>query len=134
MGKFFSNPLLCEFEENEITKLRLLEDFLYQTNDGDIITVPKGFISDGASIPQCFWSFFKSATSFDNLRCGLIHDWLCYSGQKNRDEGIKPRYNWKETHMIFKDALKDSDVSYFKREQMYWAVYLNWLCNPKLKF
>jgi hypothetical protein len=37
-------------------KIELLNDFRYRDSKNDIWKAPKGYVSDGASIPQVFWS------------------------------------------------------------------------------
>ena len=48
----------------------VLEDFKYKD-----IVVPKGFTSDGASIPRIFWSFYPPNRT-DYLPAAILHDYL----------------------------------------------------------
>lgn len=58
---------------------RLEQDFSYEVGDkgtGKVITVPKGFETDGASVPQFLWSLFPAWGSYS--RAAVIHDLLCH--------------------------------------------------------
>lgn len=52
---------------------KLEKDFNFLSSKG-LITVPKGFITDGASIPKVFWSIFSPFGEY--FKAALIHDWL----------------------------------------------------------
>ncbi|RYD62768.1 MAG: DUF1353 domain-containing protein, partial [Verrucomicrobiaceae bacterium] len=58
---------------------RVEQDFTYEVGDkgsGRYITVPKGFVTDGASVPQFLWSLFPAWGSYS--RAAVIHDLLCH--------------------------------------------------------
>jgi hypothetical protein len=44
------------------------------------ITVPKGFITNGADIPRLLWSFIPPNKS-DLMPAVIVHDYLCYIEQ-----------------------------------------------------
>lgn len=46
--------------------------------------IPKGFKSDGASIPRFFWSFFPPFRS-EYLSACVIHDYLCEKANSRAD-------------------------------------------------
>ena len=52
---------------------KLVEDF----NAGGV-TVPSGFVTDGASVPRLFWSFFNPAGEL--FEAAIVHDYL-YAGR-----------------------------------------------------
>lgn len=58
---------------------KLTADFRFYSSKG-LITVPKGFITDGASIPKMFWSIFAPFGQY--FQSALIHDWLYSSNNK----------------------------------------------------
>lgn len=51
-------------------KFKLLEDINYKD-----VTVPKGYRTDGASVPRIFWSLFPPNRT-DYLPAAIIHDYL----------------------------------------------------------
>lgn len=52
-------------------KFLLIEDFIFGN-----ITVPKGYITNGADIPRMFWSLIPPSKS-DILPAVILHDYLC---------------------------------------------------------
>jgi len=52
-------------------KFKVLKDFYYKN-----IKIPKGYISDGATIPRIFWIFYPPNRT-DYLPCAILHDYLC---------------------------------------------------------
>lgn len=107
--KNFITPLLTQKISDD--DFELISDFVYRVSDTHFITVPKGFRTDGASIPRAFWStvghpfeeYFESA---------VIHDYLYRKGigtKKNADK-------------IFLQAMTDQGVNPIKRKIMYYAV------------
>lgn len=90
----------------------LLEDYYYEVN-GYIIKVPKGFITDLASVPRIFWSIFPPFG--DYTAAAIVHDYL-YSKENNT--GI----NRTLADKIFLFIMKELGVCLFKRTAMYKAV------------
>lgn len=57
----------------------------YKSSDGKmIVTVPKGFETDFASIPFLFWIFFPPIGIW--LKAAVVHDYLYRTGKKSRKE------------------------------------------------
>ncbi|RYF18866.1 MAG: DUF1353 domain-containing protein [Oxalobacteraceae bacterium] len=55
------------------------QNFTYEVGDkgsGRVITVPAGFQTDGASVPQFLWAMFPAWGSYS--RAAVIHDLLCH--------------------------------------------------------
>lgn len=74
-----------EFTVSEL-RFRLREDMVVEIKfvDGQVLTivVPKGFVSDGASVP---WFFWKIVPPFGNyLRAAVVHDYLYRVGCLSR--------------------------------------------------
>ena len=97
------------------------------------VTVPKGFITDMASVPRACWMFIAP---FDVARAAVIHD-LLYKNIRQY------RWNWREDKIrepklelerifrakeisdkIFLCAMNDSEpeVPSYKKNPAYWAV------------
>ena len=97
------------------------------------VTVPKGFVTDMASLPRACWMFIAP---FDVARAAVIHD-LLYKNIRQY------RWNWREDKIrepklelerifrakeisdkIFLCAMNDSEpeVPTYKKNPAYWAV------------
>ena len=74
------------------------------------ITVPPGFISDGASIPRPFWNILRPWGK--HARAAVLHDWLYFTG-----EFPKETADW-----IFLVVMEAIGVTWWKRRTMYRAV------------
>lgn len=77
---------------------------------GVVIEVPRGFITDFASVPRIpvvYWLLGDTAH-----KAAVIHD-LCY----RRPDITKT--SRKEADMIFRDAMKESGVALWRAEAMY---------------
>jgi hypothetical protein len=79
------------------------------------ITVPAGFLTDGASIPRIFWSIFSPTGSY--FEAAVIHDYL-YSKASNWyiDRAM--------ADTIFHDAMKEIGVGWLTRRTIHRAVRL----------
>lgn len=90
---------------------KLLEDF-----DWYGITVPKGFITDFASIPRAFWSILNPVGKIKPA--ALVHDFI-YSKRGKLDDRTLSR---KDCDKIFLKIMKTVGLSWFKRTTAYNAV------------
>jgi len=123
-------PDVPQFEEacyrNESLVIRLLAVFRYHSSFGTV-AIPKGFLSDGASIPRIFWNIFSPFGLY--LKAALIHDFL-YS--KDSDELFK--CDRKTADLIFKEAMYNLGIGWVKRNTIYRAVRLGGGFSYKKKF
>lgn len=101
-----------QIEEVNAYQYRTLHFLSYKTKCGDVWCVPKGFITDGASIPRIFWSLIGSPFTGLYRRAALIHDYFYYTK-------LTPRWY---ADKIFLECMKDLGVSYWKRWAMWAAV------------
>ncbi len=97
------------------------------------VTVPKGFVTDMASVPRACWAFIAP---FDVARAAVIHDLLYKNIRQYRwtwreDDIREPKlelekiYQAKEiSDKIFLCAMNDSEpeVPSYKKNPAYWAV------------
>jgi len=81
-------------------------------DDGSSIKIPKGFITDGASIPRFFWRSIGHPFQSRLVMPALIHD-FCYR--------YKP-FAKKYADELFFEMLKKNKVSNWRRYLMFWAV------------
>ena len=85
------------------------------------IEVPKGYLTDGATVPRLFWSLVPPWGAYGQAT--VLHDWLCeYMGYY--DNGFWTKINRKEVDEIFNQAMKDLGVKSSTRSLMYNAVKL----------
>ena len=66
------NVLYPAFRPTPDNKIILLEDYIVD----DTLTLPKGYISNGANIPRCFWSIIPPFKP-KYLPAVIVHDYLC---------------------------------------------------------
>ncbi|MBK1999948.1 DUF1353 domain-containing protein [Campylobacter sp. 2018MI35] len=77
--------------------------------------VPKGFKTDGASIPRIFWSFYPPFKSEYFSAC-VIHDYLCEKANSRKD--------YKLADLALKEAMLLLGCSKFKCFVFYHACNL----------
>lgn len=115
MTATFSNPAIRErgdlYGDGRL-HFELVERLEYSTLAGGLtVAVPKGFITDFASVPRLLWSVFPPMGRYS--RAAVIHDWL-YSNSKTCSRFL--------ADAIFRDAMKDLGVPMWRRVVMYYAV------------
>jgi hypothetical protein len=94
----------------------LAEPLSYDGEDGLSWRVPEGFVTDLASIPALFRSFFNSAGQ--SRAPAILHDFLYLLQPVSR----------KEADRLFLEAMKAEDVSFASRVSMWAAVRVGgWL-------
>jgi hypothetical protein len=74
------------------------------------VIVPKGFVTDFASIPRLFWSALRPDGEY--AYAAVVHDYLYWSQTRSRDEADH----------IFKIAMEDFKIGALTVEAMYRAV------------
>lgn len=116
----FTADLIVRIEQGEwggIGTFTLLEDFSYDIGylgSGKTIKVPRGFVSDGLSIPSFARMLFPILGR--GAKAGVLHDYLLWQGWER-----KPAAD------VFLEALEVLGVPKFRRTLMYWAVkYWPW--------
>lgn len=91
----------------------------------EAVTVPPGFVTDFASIPQIFWSLLRPDGEY--AYAAVVHDYLYWMQTRLRDEADH----------IFKMAMEDFEVGAAKVTAIYNAVRLGgqaaWNGNAKKK-
>ncbi|MGB7623659.1 MAG: DUF1353 domain-containing protein [Terriglobia bacterium] len=94
-------------------KMKLLEPFAYIDPVGSKWDAPKGWIVDGASIPQIAWSVIGGPFEGPYRNASVIHDVAC-------DQKQRP---WRDVHRAFYTAMLAAGVDPIKAKIMYGAVY-----------
>lgn len=92
-------------------------------DDNRFVTVPKAFLTDGASVPRAFWSIFPPWGVYG--QAAVVHDYLCIERRLTCDGNEKPKYlPFEEIDKLFYQAMKASGTSVWKRSVIYAAVRL----------
>lgn len=94
-------------------KARLLADVAYTDPKGVVWLAPKGWVVDGASIPQAFWTVIGGPWEGKYRFASVLHDVAC--DEKKR--------RWDAAAEMFYQAMRCSDVGQTKAKIMYYAVY-----------
>jgi hypothetical protein len=98
------------------TRVFILDTYYRYNSSYGVITVPSGFVTDGASIPRIFWPVL--GPHGDYFGAAVIHDYL-YS------KASQPRWDldrW-ECDDVFMEAMFNANVG-FKRHLIHRAVRL----------
>ena len=111
-------PLQFKLKKSLLVKTD--EEFIYKKE----IYIPKGFITDGMSIPKWLQPIIGEPVEGNTLRAAIVHDYLChYQGESQAF-----------THGIFREILKLDGVSAWRRNAAWLGVVAyNKLRNPKWK-
>lgn len=99
-----------------------MEDFTYHVEDfpsNKTVTVPAGFLTDGASIPRALWSFASPIGR--HAQAAILHDYLCECLTVMVD-GTPEFITRKEADQIFRESLMVLGVPKLKARTMYMAV------------
>lgn len=96
---------------------KMLEPFNYLAVGDNLITIPKGFVHDLASIPKVFRMFFS--VNGPHRNAAILHDWGYYKGGYVSEYLKLKRV---QVDKLFLNAMKETGVGYFKRYAMYYAV------------
>lgn len=93
------------------------------------VEVPKGFITDIASIPQFAWSLVGLSPDGLYRAAAIVHDW-CYwnygymKGTVTKKGSAVEYVSKREADKLFFEVMKEAGVSAWKRNLMYAAVSL----------
>ena len=91
----------------------LLEDMDYQIGNSQFtIVVPKGFVTDYASVPQMLWGALSPHDNYS--RAAVVHDYLYWTQICTRPQSDN----------IMQIAMKESEVPKWKQIAVYGAVSL----------
>lgn len=109
MGYFVGKLVL---EEAGSKHWKVLEELIYVADAEFRITVPRGFITDGASIPRGFWSLIGHPLNGKHASPAVVHDYLYVTQAFDKDYADR----------VFLEAMKAKGVSFIRRHLMYYAV------------
>ncbi len=92
--------------------LRVVQPFAFFDDDDAAWRVKPGTETDGASVPQFFWSLYPPFSG-KYRKAAVLHDYYCQSRN----------VAWKKVHRMFYDAMLTSGVDTITAKVMYSAVY-----------
>ena len=117
----FTGPLTITSLDADWRLWRLEHDFIYEVGSlgsGRAITVPSGFITDGASVPQFLWAILPTWGSYS--RAAVIHDYLLtqLANGTPHPEGLTRR----QIDLVFYEAIGVTQTQGFVRWLLYAGV------------
>ena len=107
--RFFST---MSGDGHPVEMVQLLKAFRYIDSKGVEWSVPDGFISDGASIPEYLWLLVGGPYSGPYRDAAVVHDYYCVT--KSRP--------WMEVHDMFLEAALNRGTPVTKAETMYAGI------------
>ena len=110
--KILEYPEVRQLNAKEWELLEELEYHVGSKDSQDIIRVPKGFVTDFASIPKPLWPILPPFGRYSPA--AVIHDYLYSTKERKRKEDDK----------IFLEAMKVMKVKWWVRQAMYRSVRL----------
>ena len=88
----------------------LVQEMVFSLRGGESLTVPAGFVTDYASIPQRLWSLYSPHDVYS--RAAVVHDYLYWTQQCTKQQSDN----------LLLIAMKESSVSAFTRNIVYEGV------------
>jgi len=133
----FTGDISCRFMDDvDGRHAQLLEPLVWECDfkgSGLTVTVPAGFITDGASVPRLLW-WLMPAWGDKGTRAAMVHDYLLdmmHLGQPVAGMDVREAIDWQ-----FYLMLKALDVPEWRARVCYWGVaaYSHWVRISKLVF
>ena len=120
MSQFIGELILEPFDDERTWKLQ--QKFQYQSDLlGCAITVPKGFVTDGASVPRIFWNLRPPFGLYGEA--AVIHDylyrWQRFTRRQSDDtflEGMRVKGTPKLIYMVIWAAVRLFGASAWRRD------------------
>ena len=110
MSSFTSHPPLKPLDDG--IRWEVMEEFEYHIgseDSNDIIKIPKGYISDLASIPRLLWGIIGAPWGKYGY-AAILHDYMCQYGPKSKAD------------FVFYEAMGVLGVPGWKRSMMFFGV------------
>ena len=111
MSSFTTSLLVMHLDGR---RWKVMKEFVYHVGDKqstEVIKVPRGFITDFASIPRLFWTVIGHPTGRYG-KAAVVHDFTY----------AKALYKRKRCDEIFAEAMRVLRIGWLKRIVMYQAV------------
>lgn len=94
------------------------KEFVYKTDDG-YVNIPKGYLTDGASVPRIFWNIIPPWGDYGQA-C-VLHDYLCEYPYIYKDNE-KITLTRHQVNKILYNSMRELGVSVIKSNTIYYAV------------
>jgi len=114
VSSFTKNLHIAQLKNKDLWRVdKRFEYHIGSEKSEEVVSVPEGFITDGASIPRAFWVLIGHPFA-EYAQAAVIHDYM-----------YNKRLYWrKRCDKIFLEAMAVLKVSWWKRHTMYRAVRL----------
>lgn len=116
--RLYKTPPLIEFLHSSAKgdMLRLRRKMKYYIGN-KVLTVPKGFLCDGMSVPRAFWSLVSPIIHPDTIAASIAHDYLYRFGEQD---------GWSrwQADLFFYCVLRSDGVSVYRAIAAFLAVRL----------
>jgi|GEM_PF-6078821 hypothetical protein len=109
---FYGQLMLTPLVPDDGRHFKLAQPYGFVTDDGVKWPVPKGAVTDGASIPSLLWSFVGGPFEGKYRSAAVIHDYYC---------DVRVR-TWQTTDLMFYEAMVANGVDEDHAKLMYFAV------------
>lgn len=115
LGEVQSTPPIQLFKSDSGDELfYLCEDIIEKVTDDISITINKGYVSDGASVPRFFWRLLSPKINVTTLVPSLVHDRLYETQVVSREQADIYYYN----------ALRRNGYPWWKSALTFWGLRL----------
>lgn len=103
---------------------RVLKPFTFSIDDNGqtaSVTIPSGYLTDGASVPRLFWWLLPPWGKYG--QAAVVHDILCEHLRMELG-GTEIKIKRSHADWLFREAMKEAGISWIKRTIMYSGVRL----------
>lgn len=101
----------------------LTKSYKIRLDNGDLITIPKGYQTNGADIPRIFWRLYPPYAP-EYMPAVLIHDYLCDKAIDEYANKADLREKFLYADNAFREILEKLNISKSKVKLFYNAVRL----------
>lgn len=120
----YSLPLDTRYDKTASDALgadhwRVLTPFSYKISETEWVTVPAGYLTDGASVPKIFWNIIPPWGQYG--QAAVVHDIICEYLTIIKD-GVPERVSRARCDEILNEAMESLGVPALKRLTIYSAV------------
>lgn len=113
-------PKLSPISEN---KFELIEEYSVTLTTGELITIEKGYQTNGADIPRLLWRIYPPFSP-EYMPAVVVHDYLCDIADALTDKKER-KSAFLFADKAFKDILQQLEISKIKIFLFYNAVRLH---------
>ncbi|MEN6605901.1 MAG: DUF1353 domain-containing protein [Bryobacteraceae bacterium] len=112
----FLTPLVVEYLDGR--DWRLVEEFEFASEVLErIVRVPRGFITDFASIPRFLWPLLPPTGTYG--KAAVVHDMLY-----RHPACVAPACTWEEANLTLYEGMVALGVGWLTRHAIFWGVQL----------